>query len=90
MNRYIKTFFLAAVMLFTACEDLVDGINDNPNDILISDIDAKLFLTGAMLANAQAQVGHLNRIAGMYSGQLVGFTSLYSNIYGFSLSTVES
>lgn len=88
--KYIKTLLLSTLILFTACEDLVDGINDNPNDILISDIDAKLFLTGAMLANAQAQVGHLNRIAGMYSGQLVGFTSLYSNIYGFSLSTVES
>jgi hypothetical protein len=43
-----------------------------------------------MLANAQAQAGHLNRIAGMYSGQLIGYTSLYSNIYGFSLSSVES
>ena len=26
----------------------------------------------------------------MYSGQLVGFASLYSNIYGYSLSSVES
>lgn len=90
MRKYIKILFLATMAIFTSCEDLVDGINDNPNDILISDIDAQLFLTGAMLANAQAQGGHLNRIAAMYSGQLVGFTSLYSNIYGFSLSTVES
>src|SRR6056297_2258426 len=90
MIKYIKTLLLSSLLFFTACEGLVEGINDNPNDILISDIDARLFLTGAMLANAQAQVGHLNRIAGMYSGQLVGYTSLYSNIYGFSLSTVES
>jgi hypothetical protein len=26
----------------------------------------------------------------MYSGQLIGYSSLYSNIYGFSLSTAES
>jgi hypothetical protein len=26
----------------------------------------------------------------MYSGQLIGFTSLYSNIYGYALSTVET
>lgn len=90
MTKYIKTLLLSTLVFFTACEELVEGINDNPNDILISDIDARLFLTGAMLANAQAQAGHLNRIAGMYSGQLVGYTSLYSNIYGFSLSTVES
>ena len=90
MNKYIKMFFLATIILFAYCEDIVDGINENPNDILISDIDAKLFLTGAMLANNVAQAGHLNRISGMYSGQLIGYTSLYSNIYGFSLSTVES
>lgn len=90
MLKYIKTLLLSSLILFTACEELVEGINDNPNDILISDIDASLFLTGAMLANAQAQAGHLNRIAGMYSGQLIGYTSLYSNIYGFSLSSVES
>lgn len=90
MRRYIKALLLATAAFFTSCEGLVDGINDNPNDLFISDVDAQLFLTGAQLANAQAQAGHLNRIAGMYSGQLVGFTSLYSNIYGFSLSTVES
>jgi len=68
----------------------VDGINDNPNDLAIEDVDANLFLTGAQLANIAAQGGHLNRIAGMYSGQLVGITSLYSNIYGYAFSTAES
>ena len=47
-------------------------------------------MNGALLANSVAQAGHLNRIAGMYSGQLVGITSLYSNIYGFDISTAES
>jgi hypothetical protein len=36
------------------------------------------------------QNSHVNRITGMFSGQLIGYTSLYSNIYGYSLSTVES
>jgi len=49
-----------------------------------------LFLNGAQLANIMVQNSHLNRISGMFSGQLVGYTSLYSNIYGYSLSTVES
>jgi len=75
---------------FMGCESLVDDINDNPNEITADDVEARLFLTGAQLANAQVQVGHLNRIAGMYSGQLFGFTSLYSNIYGYSLSGAES
>lgn len=90
IQLYLKAFFLLAVISIASCTSLVEGINDNPNDILLSDVDAELFLTGAMLANSVAQAGHLNRISGMYSGQLIGFTSLYSNIYGFALSTAES
>mgnify|MGYP004004148961 FL=1 len=81
--------FTAIALMVTGCE--VDkSINDNPNEITLADVDAKLFLNGAQLANAIVQVSHLNRISGMFSGQLVGFTSLYSNIYGYSLSTIES
>ena len=89
-NKYSK---ILAVMLLASsfsCEKLVEGINENPNDILIQEVETKLFLTGGLLANIQIQLGHLNRISGMYSGQLIGFSSLYSNIYGFNLSTAES
>ena len=82
---------LSLSLIFTiSCEDFVDGINDNPNDIIVSDVQERLFLTGAQLANVQINCGHLNRISGMYSGQLIGYSSLYSNIYGFSLSTAET
>ena len=48
-------FILTVVLLTTlSCEDLVEDINENPNDILI------------------------------------GFTSIYSSIYGYNLSTSES
>ena len=90
MKNLLKYIGLILVLIFFSCEDLVDGINENPNDVTVEEIDADLFMTGAMLANSVAQAGHLNRIAGMYTGQLVGFTSLYSNIYGFALSTAES
>ena len=90
MKNYIKILIITCLFGMTACQGLVDEINDNPNDIIVGDIDPELFLTGAMLANTVAQSGHLNRISGMYTGQLVGFTSLYSNIYGFALSTAES
>jgi len=53
-------------------------------------VEAELFLTGAQLANIVAQGGHLNRIAGMYSGQLVGLNSVYSNVYGYDFSTAET
>lgn len=90
MKFNIKLLLLLSVFFAASCESLVEGINENPNDILIEDVEAELFLTGTMLANTSAQVGHVNRIAGMYSGQLVGITSLYSNIYGFSLSAAET
>lgn len=90
MKFNIKLLLLLSVFFAASCESLVEDINENPNDILIEDVEAELFLTGTMLANVSAQVGHSNRIAAMYSGQLVGITSLYSNIYGFSLSTAES
>lgn len=88
--KNIKAILLAVVVFFASCESLVEGINDNPNKILPEEIESDLFLTGAMLANTVAQGGHLNRIAGMWSGQLTGFTSLYSNIYGYNISTAES
>ncbi|NOY36040.1 MAG: SusD/RagB family nutrient-binding outer membrane lipoprotein [Chlorobi bacterium] len=92
MRIFIKALFLVAgfSLLLTSCEKIVEGINENPNNLVQEDIDARLLLTGAELANTVAQAGHLNRISGMYSGQLIGFQSLYSNIYGYSLSAVES
>lgn len=90
MKNIIKSLLLVSVFIFGACESLVDDINENPNELTVSDVSAEFFLNGAMLANTVAQLGHLNRISGLYSGQLIGFTSLYSNIYGYSLSTAES
>ena len=81
---------LTAIALLTTGCDVDKTINDNPNDITLADVDPKLFLNGAQLANAIVQVSHLNRICGMYSGQLIGYASLYSNIYGNALSTVET
>tara|TARA_B110000014_G_C20106636_1_gene582051 strand:+ start:239 stop:1663 length:1425 start_codon:yes stop_codon:yes gene_type:complete len=91
MKKLYTKSILALILIFSfSCEDINEDINANPNDILISDVEDKLFLTGSQLANIQLQLGHLNRISGMYSGQLIGFSSLYSNIYGYNLSTVEA
>ncbi|MCD6598706.1 MAG: SusD/RagB family nutrient-binding outer membrane lipoprotein [Bacteroidales bacterium] len=92
MRIFIKTLLVIVSLsiLLTSCEKMVEGINENPNKLVQADIDARLLLTGAQLANIVAQASHSNRITGMYSGQLIGFQSLYSNIYGYSLSTVES
>ena len=83
-------FILISSMLFLTSCDIPADLNDNPNEITLDDVDARLFLNGAQLANIMVQNSHVNRISGMFSGQLIGYTSLYSNIYGYSLSTVES
>jgi hypothetical protein len=81
---------LGILLLTPSCQKMVEGLNDNPNKVTPDDVLAKDFLTGAMLANIDSELGHLNRIAGMWSGQLVGYQSLYSNIYGYNISTAES
>ena len=62
-------------LMITGCE-IDQSLNDNPNEITLADVDARLFLNGAQLANTGVQVSHLHRISGMYSGQLGGCTSL--------------
>ncbi len=69
MKKIFTKSILALLIIFSfSCEDINEDINANPNDILITDVEDKLFLTGAQLANVQLQVRHLNRISGMYSG----------------------
>ena len=89
MKNIFSLILVGSMLMLTSCEIPTD-LNDNPNEITLQDADAILFLNGAQIANIMIQNSHLNRISGMFSGQLVGYTSLYSNIYGYSLSTVES
>ena len=89
-NIYKILVFFSLILIAHSCEDIVEGINENPNDLTLSDVEERLFLTGGELANIQLQCGHLNRVSGMYSGQLIGFAALYSNIYGYNLSTGEA
>ncbi|MFN9689735.1 MAG: hypothetical protein ACK57X_12795, partial [Bacteroidota bacterium] len=72
--KQIKYLFLAATVLYsTACQDLVQGINDNPNAVPIEAVSAVGFLTGAQLANIQVQLGHEQRIVSSWSGHYVGY-----------------
>ena len=90
--KTIKLLFiiLGILLLTPSCQKMVEGLNNNPNKITPNDILAKDFLTGTMLANVDSELGHLDRIAGMWSGQLIGFQSLYANIYGYNMSTAET
>lgn len=74
-----------------SCESLVDGINDNPNNVASDNFDAGvLLLKGMELANTSIQAGHFTRIGGMWSGQTIGEVLLYRSIYEYNLSSEES
>lgn len=77
------------LMLQTSCESLVEDINNDPNNISIDDIPASSFLTGALLATASFHCGHASRIAGMWSGQLVGYTAVHATLYNYNISSAE-
>ena len=53
---YIKSLLALLIIFSFSCEDINEDINSNPNDILITDVEDKLFLTGAQLANIQLQL----------------------------------
>jgi hypothetical protein len=89
--KQIKYLILAATVLYsTACQDLVQGINDNPNAVPIEAVSAVSFLTGAQLANIQVQLGHEQRIVSSWSGHYVGYQNLYKSLYEYALTSGES
>jgi len=90
MKNIFKGLFVCIAFCMVSCESIVEGINDDPNGLVIEEVNADLFLTGAQLANALAQAGHANRMAGMWSGQLIGYASVYGNAYGYNISTAEA
>ncbi len=86
--KYIKyLFILMTIVSFTGCEDLVDGINDDPNQLTLESVDAGLFLNGAELGDMEIQLYKLCRIAGYYSGQLVGYEQTEYNYYIYTVTT---
>ena len=46
--KNIYRFLIYSSLIITAysCEDIVEGINENPNDLTVADVDEVLFLTG--------------------------------------------
>ena len=73
------------------CENLVEGINDNPNEISSDSFEAGvLLLKGIELANVSVQAGHQTRIGGMWSGQTRGLILLYKSLAEYNISAEET
>jgi len=79
----MKNFkFLLTVLIvfsfFNACEKIVEGLNDDPNNP--QSADDRYVLTGAQLANVLVQEGEVARLTGMWSGYFTGFDRQYINL----------
>lgn len=92
MKKVTYIILGAMIAILPSCQSLVEGLDDHPLKLEIDEIPPLELLTGVQLANTLAQVGHLNRIGGMYTGQLIGFQSQYLGFYNYDLtrSTVSS
>lgn len=80
IRNILSVLIIAAIF---SCQDLVDGINDNPNQLTVDAIDAGLFLKGAEIENILIQLGLLDRTASFYSGQLIGYEQVEQERYSY-------
>lgn len=90
--KNIKYLALSLLLILSVgCEKLVEGINDNPNEISSDSFEAGvLLLKGIELANVSVQAGHQNRIGGMWSGQTRGLILLYKSLAEYNISAEET
>lgn len=91
MKSLYKKYFIAAflVVALSGCQKLVEGVNDNPNQLTPDAINAGLFLNGAELSNIAIQLGPLSRMAGCYSGQLVGVEQIEKERYNYNVTNSD-
>lgn len=75
--KFLLTAFVA-FSLFNACEKIVEGINEDPNNP--QSADANYVLTGAQLANILVHEGEVARLTGMWSGYFTGDDRQYINL----------
>lgn len=87
--KYIALSLLLFISM--GCEKLVEGINDNPNEISSDSFEAGvLLLKGIELANVSVQAGHETRIGGMWCGQTKGLVLLYKSLAEYNISAEET
>lgn len=90
--KNIKYVALSLLLIFSVgCEKVVEGINENPNEISSDSFEAgALLLKGIELANISVQAGHAARIGGMWTGQTRGLILLYKSLAEYNISAEES
>ncbi|WP_422859291.1 SusD/RagB family nutrient-binding outer membrane lipoprotein [Flagellimonas sp. S174] len=79
------------IFLMLSCTESFEELNRNPNAITTDELlHPSLLIKGTMLANISLNVGHLQRISGMWSGQYRGEIALYLGLYNYDITSEES
>ena len=82
---------IITLFLVLSCDSSFEDLNNNQNSITTDEvIPPTLLIKGTMLANVAINQSHLQRIAGMWTGQYRGEISLYLGIYNYDISSQES
>ncbi|GMN05546.1 hypothetical protein MTsPCn5_09340 [Croceitalea sp. MTPC5] len=88
-NKNLIILLLLLTSLFIGCEELVDGINENPNNFTLDELEPGLFLNGAELNLIDILLDDFNRMAGYWSGQLIGFDQTELERYSYNVTFTD-
>lgn len=77
----------AIILLAISCQNVVDDININPNQV--SEVDGSAIFTGIQLADVAAQKGFLNWSGGVVAGYFVG-DGRFNSIQNYGYNSVDS
>ncbi|MCB9080290.1 MAG: SusD/RagB family nutrient-binding outer membrane lipoprotein [Lewinellaceae bacterium] len=80
-------YVLSSVLLLTACGDLVDGINQDPNNP--TSASYQNILTGAEVGNIILQTGESARRAGIFCGYYTGIDRQHLGFTQYALTTSD-
>jgi hypothetical protein len=83
------TLILIFSFFFIGCEKLVEDINENPNSFTLDELDPGLFLNGAELNSINILLGSTNRMAGYWSGQLIGFDQTELERFNYNVTFTD-
>ncbi len=85
MKQIIMLFFFGAI--FSACSNLVDGLNENPNSPTTTSY--QYILTGAQVSNTIVQTGEIARKAGIFCGYYTGIDRQHLGFSEYAVTTSD-
>ncbi|MDX2250242.1 MAG: SusD/RagB family nutrient-binding outer membrane lipoprotein [Bacteroidia bacterium] len=85
MKKLLILLFIGAVSAFSSC-GFLDG--NKPGDK--TPFNPEVYFEEAMITNTDVQVGHLQRISALWSGQLVGYNGSYRLLYDYNMTSEET